>query len=520
MTRTAWLRTGVGAAAVWIAGTAVAQNQIIQGNVLDANNRIGSGGLNAPRPIQDFNLTNRIMTGNAAGGMSFRGYSPIRDPGVFFLGSPAAESGLLGGGRPALPSDSLSNFQRDSFNLMDYRRATGTWGTANPYYSPSSTVLNTGAILSGQNRLGTSQIQNPYQPLGAAGVAHGTNLLGTVTDSKAGGNLLSVPTQVVRAMTGQPVVGSVDQRLLSNPLFAGAFRYVPAPQIAGQISPEQALAVQPRSAQTPETGEQVNVGETVSARLEGPLDLRLQGKPQDRRVGGPTDAAIQQVLARASMDGEFLAGQPGDASVKVPVAQKTAEDGVRLISPAPGPGEPGAVTDVYAWMIERTRPAASPGTPGTAQPGTPAQPAPAPNPTVVGALMDQSVEVVPLRTFVGTEDSAVNQRLKYAEEALRAGRYYRAAEAYDLARAISPRNALTLLGRSVSLLAAGDYVSSVQSLFETIGMFDALNAFEVDFRSFLPDLRVLDSRRADIEKRLEAREDGRLRFLLGFAEYN
>ncbi len=120
----------------------------------------------------------------------------------------------------------------------------------------------------------------------------------------------------------------------------------------------------------------------------------------------------------------------------------------------------------------------------------------------------------------GTEASSLNAQLRYAEEAMRAGRYYRAAEAYSLARTIAPDNPLPALGQCLALLAAGDYIASSSYLFEAIQLFGSLGDFSLDMKAFIPDIHLLDSRRADLEKRLAVRDNGRLRFLLGFTEYN
>jgi hypothetical protein len=200
-TKLRWVMLGSGMVAALAGGMASGQ-QIQQGNVLDANSRVGSGGFNAPRPLRDFNAANRIMTGNVAGGMAFQGFSPIRDPNSLFLGNTMGSGLLNRGTNSGLPSNYLDNFRRDSFNLEDYRRAGTGWNGMTPYHSPWSTVLNTGAIVAGQNRLGTSQVQNPYQPLSSALAGQRANLLSSVMESSASGNLLRVPNQVVRATTG------------------------------------------------------------------------------------------------------------------------------------------------------------------------------------------------------------------------------------------------------------------------------------------------------------------------------
>jgi hypothetical protein len=102
---------------------------------------------------------------------------------------------------------------------------------------------------------------------------------------------------------------------------------------------------------------------------------------------------------------------------------------------------------------------------------------------------------------------------------LQAGKFYRAAEMYRFARSVAPDNPLPVLGRAMALLAAGDYMTSVSGLFEGIQLFESLSLFQIDLKAFVPDLMVLDGRRADLEARLELSENYRLRFLLGWAEY-
>jgi len=124
-----------------------------------------------------------------------------------------------------------------------------------------------------------------------------------------------------------------------------------------------------------------------------------------------------------------------------------------------------------------------------------------------------------LRTFVGTEQSQVNNYLAQAEELLKTGQYYQAAKIYDFARAVDMDNPLPLLGGGIARLAAGEYMTSINSLFQAIELFDMLGRFKLDLTAFVVDLKALDKRRAYLERRLEMYDDFRLRFLLGFAEY-
>ncbi|GAB5497510.1 MAG: hypothetical protein Phyf2KO_25900 [Phycisphaerales bacterium] len=87
---------------IMFAGTAASQNALGDGRKNDSSNRQGSGGYNAPSNNdlqQSFALRNAIVTGNAPGGMSFRGnvgYISDRD----FRGE--------------LGSDTLFSYRRDS----------------------------------------------------------------------------------------------------------------------------------------------------------------------------------------------------------------------------------------------------------------------------------------------------------------------------------------------------------------------------------------------------------------------
>jgi len=103
---------------------------------------------------------------------------------------------------------------------------------------------------------------------------------------------------------------------------------------------------------------------------------------------------------------------------------------------------------------------------------------------------------------------------------LKQRQYYRAADAYSMAQTVDPTNPLPHLGRSVSLLAAGDYMSSATALFTAVRLFDSLGRFQIDLESLVPDAGVLESRRADLEKRLQLFDDFRLRFLLGYLQYS
>ena len=125
--------------------------QVQSGNVLDRNPQLGSAGLNAPGRQYPINSTNRLLTGNMTGAADFRGFTPISDPSSF---------GLANGG--VLPSDRLFQFRRDTVSIGDFQQGRTSPFIQSPYYSTSSAITNTGAIVNGLNRPGTSQVLSPY----------------------------------------------------------------------------------------------------------------------------------------------------------------------------------------------------------------------------------------------------------------------------------------------------------------------------------------------------------------------
>lgn len=496
--------------------------QIQGGNVLDASNRVGSGGLNPAVRAYDFGAGNRLMSGNVTGGRSFQGYSPIRDTSSLGLGNPAwSSSGGLGSGRfnPFLPSDRLSNFQRDSYSIGDaLQRQGGAIGRssttyATPYYSSSGAVANTGAILGGSNRPGTSQLLNPFSVPGMTGTQF-ADPLASARGLSGDGTSLAMPTRLVRANSGIPVTGQVNNRLLENPLFAGAFREVAVTDLArlGQQDPELArrLNLPPTPQPLARQGDLIEPVDLRTRSFEAE-DTRLDTRQYlDRSPAEQNPSPLDRVLQRAA--------QEGDISPYLLRPTENAAPPGGLVQPLEGTGQPlvGPLAEA-GNLFSRMRQVVDTQMVMAAQPGLAVAPsAPLPSERTIEQQLD---ELPILRSFVGTEQSILNRYLNTAEKALRAGEYYRSAALYKMAMAAEPGNPLPYLGRSMSLLAAGDYVTSVTDLFTAIQLYDALGLFDLDLRAFIADLTVLDRRRADLEARLEVHDDYRLRFLLGYAEY-
>jgi hypothetical protein len=107
-----------------------------------------------------------------------------------------------------------------------------------------------------------------------------------------------------------------------------------------------------------------------------------------------------------------------------------------------------------------------------------------------------------------------------AEELMRAGHFYEAADRYRAAHQLDPANPLPLIGRGHALLAAGDYRSAAHALIAGIQRYPDITRFAIDLKSLMGGGENVDIRRADIMQRLERKENPALRFLLGYLEYH
>lgn len=468
---------------LFVAAPASGQYYVQQGNVLDANNRVGSGGLNYGARQQPINTTNRLITGNVTGGAAFQGYSPIGNPNQLFLGNPATPGGFSTNSISVLPSDRLTTFRRDSYSVAEMRQMQMLPGyqrfAPQPYFSQTGTVINTGQILRGFNEPGTSQIRSSYLPLDTQLRGQPQNPLQTALQNNLVGQPLRVDSQLVRVNTGTTVTGPVNRRLLASPLF-GNYRAVPLSDAAAEAN-ERAVPL-PVAPRTTEDRNLVEPRGTMRTERRGSaMDAFIEQRPIDRDATAPpqTDEGAPMGPTAAS---SLL--NTGEGTLARPIGPRTDPTGQALA--AGQPRGAAAVTTLpprNAWRNQL------------------------------------NVEDGQLRTFVGTQEGRLKEQLVAAEAALREQRYYDAARHYGMAHAIDLTNPVPLTGRAIALLAAGDYVASANDLFMAIELAGPQGALKIDLKQFIPDLKVLDLRRAFLEQRLERSEDFRMRFLLGWAEY-
>ncbi|HYO11024.1 MAG TPA: tetratricopeptide repeat protein [Tepidisphaeraceae bacterium] len=181
MIRTTILSAAVGAVPLLgLASAASAQYRVNTGNVLDANTRMGSGGVNpndsqnrAPESITG----NDIVTGNVTGGRHFRGSVPYTDPRAF---------------RANTSDRNVDNFVRQSSG-PDSRLAE----TVQPFYGSGRAVAPPAGFV-------------PVDPGSGAYLAAGTTVTRASGDMRLGDLNLANP-QVALPQPGQLVLpGQVD----------------------------------------------------------------------------------------------------------------------------------------------------------------------------------------------------------------------------------------------------------------------------------------------------------------------
>jgi len=123
------------------------------------------------------------------------------------------------------------------------------------------------------------------------------------------------------------------------------------------------------------------------------------------------------------------------------------------------------------------------------------------------------------KTFASFAEDKFNRHMRAAEEYLKRGRYYRAADAYTLAAIYKPDDPLAYAGKSHALFAAGEYMSSALFLARALEIFPEYAQFKIDLVAMVGDKDKLESRVANVEEWLDESNAAELQFLLGYVYY-
>lgn len=449
--------------------------------------RIGAGTVGSPvvppssrrsglvrSPVPTEISGNLLITGNVSGGRHFRGVVPYRSTSTFGLET---------------ASSLLESFLRYSAGSGDFRRFSGTY---RPYYSASRTVTTTRPGYPGAFRSSTANVENM---VGWSVGRLGPSMPGTVGRFS---RFADSPFQFRGFQSQKSVFG------------------VPRPMSRGQQELERVILSEVER-YSPDRG-------TI------PID-EVGRQYQDWM--GQSRGELKRVSNRAAELERSLIGQ-GDSLL--PSIKSGPSEGVWQLVRAQRPKErtqtsEAEPTDVYEQMkrqVEEFQKIYESWRAATEEPvkeAVDSEKEPVEKSSSLDELsgIDLSARAKGIlgehKTFASYSRDKFNQYLRAAEEYLKQGKYYRAADAYTLASVYKPGDPLAYVGKSHALFAAGEYMSSALFLSRALEIFPGYARFRIDIEAMVGDRDKLESRIADVEQWLGNSGAGELEFLLGYVYY-
>ncbi len=468
---------------------------------------------------------NLVITGNVRRGMHFRDTVPY--------GSTTSFRGDLG-------SSSLSSFLRDSAGTEDLGNSANRY-SVQPYYLRSRTVATTRPGYSGVFGQAGARFNNRRLQ---SGFTTGTYVSDSETQTFPGGDtsvtepgLRGTQTQYDTPTKPLTIVQSIRElQLLTQQAEANVSakdqqlmfeRYVkqnqetgitfePGPAVEGlehkQSSIEKyssfELFDQSRTTERTRTA----VPETGRGKLESSLTLAqayAQANAmtfQDEALSTESDIDIQGQDDRLDSD-------------IVEQVRKQLEDLIKSVGPTEG-RESGSTsedirinTGLSSGLLNRRESSLIP------------------SESVIGGLdelkgLSQADLSAKARNIRGPHSNAdtfsmsrFNSHFQEAQDHLRGGRYYAAADSFAMSSIYKPDEPLCLAGRGHALLGAGEYISSALFLSRAIEADAEYVKTKIDLAAMLGGQHILESRIADIREWLLRSGSGKLDFLLGYVYY-
>jgi tetratricopeptide (TPR) repeat protein len=473
-----------------------------QGTALDANNRIGSGGVNTYRAAPSVGVMgNNIVTGNVGGGKEFHGRINYSDPTSFegFAPGKAVDDftkNSVGVGAPysppTMPSGTTAYFGASRFaapppgqgQFAVLPNSGGAYVAATPDLMQSND-LRLGAQIgatdptAGVPRPGELILPGPVDPTGNQTPVYSASPL-------AGVRQLS-PSDVTDLATMSRFTGMSQQSVLdrlnlnSNALtrIQQELRMDASPALANAAMPNAnvnaaAAANAPGAARgTLQTLENpVNnpmVAAQVDATLQnGPLGgaLETQQTYYNRVLGTPQQQSKQYDELKKRLD-QYEGQQKTTAQTNTDQFNK-------------------AMRDKAAAAEQLQAKSQTPGAPG-------ASGATIVNPPANAKTPPKSQELTPLSINTltsGVQGKGLKEMLGNAESLMKQGKYSSAIEVYGAAEAVAPNQPLIWIGRANAELGAAYYNRAEAHLKQAFTSDQALLMGQYDLRSFLGEDRL------------------------------
>ena len=131
-----------------------------------------------------------------------------------------------------------------------------------------------------------------------------------------------------------------------------------------------------------------------------------------------------------------------------------------------------------------------------------------------------SMDRVPAYDLAAKEAQMFEKHMQKGEQLLRAGQYYRAANAFDAALMYINHQPRAYLAKSHALLAAGEFMSAAFFLNRSLEIEPELAELRVDLTKIFSDTKKLDDRLAELSQWQERSKQPILLFLKGYIQLN
>jgi hypothetical protein len=512
------------AATIALAPAAGAQvQQQTTGRALDANNRIGSGGVNtyAPPPRAGV-YGNNVINGNVTAGREFRGFVGYSDPNEF---------------RGFVAGKAVSDFQKDSAGV-------GVPNTPPPVPNQSVSFYSDSRYAPPPQPGFTAA---PTPPGTGGGYVEAKPLVISPGDARLGSPLDAAPTTTVPKAGEMVLPGPIDptsrqQTFLSaSPLtgvrqlnsgdagdlaylqkFSGAARTSDNVLDRARISPEQMQKARQELLGASDIGgtsigakplPRAGTGSAAEGSLTGSSSQQNLAKPLGQPLEAPSDPLllsrrVDNSMRAATVDNTIssdtgvysrLVGSPSQQSTQYDELKKrleryqaehksTAEAGTEqynlAVKAKREAEEKAAAAAAMAKKIDPSK---------TAQQGTTPVKLPGDDNQVTDATKSPTATQPPVQIKSmgkGIQGKGLKDMLDQAEALMKEGKFTPAIDKYAAAEQVAPNQPLIWMGRANAELGAAYYGRAEAHLKQAFASDKALLMAQYDLRSFLGEDRL------------------------------
>ena len=483
------------------------QVQVQNGQALDANNQVGSGGSNATIPgYVPFNGNQYMNNINPTAHTSYQTV-PITLPGggVTYARIPIVTSAPPSYSSPpgALPMNNYSNVGN----------VTGSGSrinaTINGVYSPSSLGMT------GQNGLGqNSALYNGPVPVGPASPF--ASIYGNPA-SPMSPRTIGLAQNGLIAPTGSNV----------NSLFG--LREIPVQQQAGYArltgavnqNPNNGPALVPGRESQKEQTRRAGGSAVGTTPLSGVVKATQIGKPlgtkENAQVSPGGVGDVYQNLLQELQTGEKInivaPGLPGQPAMTLTNLEPQSATAKRMVTIDPITGLP--IMNPSAHVVAGL----------TRQHGKKATTAhqlwnranAVAIPKKLGTELQAGRKLMPLQALAGNMTDRFDRSMAYGQKLIDGGKFMQAIQAFQGALAMRPGNPLAIIGQAHAEIAAGLYGSAAYNLQFVFNRNPALTAVRYNLKKLLPAASLRAARRE--LKTLVKRDNPAAAMLLTYVDY-